>query len=45
MELPGVERKLRIGDRPWHAEKPSIDWEMTAYVRAGESSQKVKAAF
>ncbi|KAL9694933.1 hypothetical protein quinque_014218 [Culex quinquefasciatus] len=30
MELPGVERKLRIGDRPWHAEKPSIDWEMTA---------------
>lgn len=45
LELPDVERKLRIGDRPWHVEKPKVDWEMTAYVRAGESSQKAKAAF
>ncbi|XP_039432001.1 uncharacterized protein LOC120414751 [Culex pipiens pallens] len=45
LELPEVARKLRIGERPWHAEKPKIDWEMTAYVRAGESTQKVMAAF
>ncbi|KAL9692063.1 hypothetical protein quinque_016488 [Culex quinquefasciatus] len=31
LELPDVERKLRIGDRPWHVEKPKVDWEMTAY--------------
>ena len=43
--VPEVAKKLRIGDRPWHGEKPKTDWEMTAYVRAGESTQKVTAAF
>lgn len=43
--MPEIARKHRIGDRPWHAEKPQIDWEMTAYVKAGDPPQKVAAAF
>lgn len=44
-QIPEVARKIRIGDRPWNAEKPAIDWEMTAHVRAGEAASKVSAAF
>lgn len=44
-QMPEVARKIRTGDRPWYAQKPKVDWEMTAYVRAGEAPQKVVAAF
>lgn len=44
-QVPEVATKIRIGDRPWNAEKLTIDWEMAAHVRAGEAPSKVAAAF
>lgn len=43
--IPEVAKKRRIGDRGWNAVQPKVDWEMAAYVRAGDPAAKVGAAF
>lgn len=43
--IPKVAKKRRIGDRGWYADRPKVDWEMSAYVRAGDPATKVAAAF
>lgn len=43
--IPEIAKKRRLSDRNWNASKPKIDWEMSAYVRAGDPASKVGAAF
>ncbi|XP_055614889.1 uncharacterized protein LOC129761200 [Toxorhynchites rutilus septentrionalis] len=43
--LPTIAPLSRVGQHPWHAHPPKIDWSIKNAVRAGEASSIVTACF